>query len=140
MNLLQSYAIGAAVTGQTPGPVVKFNAQPRALTIQANFVYGAGGTTATAYVQTSHDGGANWTDIAALQFTTAGGRKTVNLTSRTPVTTPVVPSDGSMTANTCQDGILGPMYRVKVTTTGTYTGTTTLSVDIASDQATFPNA
>jgi hypothetical protein len=135
MNILPAQTITAAVTGVTPGPVVKFNAPPRSLTCQVNFVYGSGGTNATVYLQTSLDGGTTWSDIAALQFTTSNGRKAVNVTSRTPVTTPAALTDGSLTANTSQDGVLGSQWRAKLTTTGTYGGGTTITADIQSEQA-----
>lgn len=39
-----------------------------------------------------------------------------------------------MTANTAQDGVLGPKFRVKYQSTGTYAGGTTIEIDVASDQ------
>ena len=48
---------------------------PRNLTLQANSVYGSGGTSVDAYVQTTLDGGATWFDIAELRFTTASAIK-----------------------------------------------------------------
>jgi hypothetical protein len=44
-----------------------------ALSLQVRLAYGAGGTTVTAYVQTSLDQGQTWIDIAAIQFGTSGG-------------------------------------------------------------------
>lgn len=132
MQLLPPTAITGPAT--IVGPVVKFNAPPRSLTYQANLVYGSGGTTATGFIQTSLDGGASWIDVAAPSYTTAGGRKVGNLNSQTAVGTPVAPSDGAMTVNTSQDGILGDQFRVKIVVTGTYVAST-LQVDIrAGDQ------
>lgn len=131
MNLL-TLAITTAVAA-TAAPATKLPAAPRNLTVQGSFTYGSGGTTADAYLQTSVDQGATWTDIANFHFTTSTARFVYNLSSQTPVTTEYTPTDGTLTANTCKDGILGPMFRVKYVTTGTYAGGTSLAVDIASD-------
>lgn len=142
MNLAPATPITGAVTGVviTPGPTaaggfVRLNSQPRSLTAQVNFVYGSGGTTVTVYIQISLDGGATWIDVMAFGFTTSSLKKAMNVTARTPITTPPAAlNDGALTSNTAQDGILGPLVRAKLTTTGTYAGGTTVQVDIASDQ------
>jgi hypothetical protein len=131
LNLTITTAITATVT-----PAAQMMVSPRNLTVQANFTYGSGGTTADAYLQTSLDGGVTWCDIAQFHFTTASLRKVFNLNAQTPVTTQATPSDGSLAANTSVDGILGRLFRVKYVTTGTYAGVTTLSIDIATDQVT----
>jgi len=133
MNLLTLPAIAGAIATAITTPV-KFNAPPRSLAVQANFGYGSGGTTVDAWLQTSFDGGVTWTDIANFHFTTAAARFVYNLNSQTPVTTEYTPTDGSLTANTSKDGILGPQFRVKYSSTGTYAGATSLSIDIACDQ------
>lgn len=133
MNLLSLPSITAALPA-TPGPVTKFNAPPKNLVIQANFVGASGGTSVDAYVQTSVDGGQTWTDIANFHFLTTPARKLFNLNGRTPVTTQATPTDGSLAANTAVDGLLGPQYRVKYTSVGVYSATS-LSIDIACDQA-----
>jgi hypothetical protein len=81
---------------------------------------GTGGTTAKVYIQTSLDQGATWVDIACLAFTTTGAVKVVNLSGLTPKTTPVTPTDGALTDDTCVDGVLGDRLRAKIVTTGTY--------------------
>lgn len=133
MNILPPLTITAALAAAAT-PAVALNGSPRNLTIQATFAYGSGGTSADAYVQTSLDGGVTWCDIANFHFTTASLRKIFNLSAATPVTTQATPSDGSLAANTSVDGILGPLYRVKYVTVGTYAGGTTLRVDVAADQ------
>lgn len=102
----------------------------RSATIQCVFVYGSGGTTADVYVQTSLDGGTTWIDIANFHFTTSSATFVYNLNAGTSVTTEYAPTDGSLASNTAKDGILGPLYRCKVTTTGTYAGATNLRVDM----------
>lgn len=135
MKLLPAYPItaAAAIAVVTPQPL-KLNAQPRNLTIQGNFVYGSGGTSADAYVQTSLDGGLTWIDIANFHFTTSAARFVYNLNAQTAVATEYTPTDGSLTANTSKDGILGPLFQVKLVSVGTYAGGTTLAIDIAGDQ------
>lgn len=97
--------------------------------LQANFTYGSGGTTADAWVQTSFDFGSTWIDVANFHFTTSNARFFYNLSALTPVTTEYAPTDGTLGANTAKDGVIGPLWRVKTTTTGTYAGGTTLRVD-----------
>jgi len=133
MNLLTLSPITAAVAATASSPA-KLNAPPRNLCVQANFTYGSGGTTVDAYLQTSIDGGTTWVDICNFHFTTASARFLFNLNSQTPVTTEYTPTDGSLTANTSKDGILGRQFRVKYQSSGTYAGGTTLAIDIDCDQ------
>jgi hypothetical protein len=49
----------------------------------------------------------------------------------TPRTTPIIPTDGALADDTCVDGVLGDRLRVRVVTTGTYGGSTVLSVRAA---------
>jgi hypothetical protein len=76
----------------------------------------------------------SWIDVAECGFTTASARKVYNLSSLTPVTTVYTPTDGTLTANTSKDGLLGNWFRVKYTTVGTYGGNTTLTVDVVSSR------
>lgn len=136
MQLLPATTIAAAVSA-TAGKVLQMAAAkggPRNLTIQTKFLYGAGGTTVDAYVQTSFDGGTTWVDIANFHFTTAAATKIANLSSMTPVTTLATPTDGSLTSNTVVDGLIGDKLRVKYATVGTYTGATSLEVDVVSNE------
>lgn len=134
VTLFPATTVTTAVTGVT-GPVYQFRkGSPRNLSCQANFVYGSAGTTAKAWVQTSLDGGATWTDNGYFTFTTSSLRAGLNLSSLDVAGTAgaqVTLTDG--TASASQDGIIGSLVRVKVTTTGTYAGGTTLQVDCISD-------
>jgi hypothetical protein len=130
---LASVAITAALTGSVVTQSV--DAQGNTITyvdrleamvaaaIQFRLAYGSGGTTIKAYLQTSFDQGQTWVDIACAAFTTASAVKIFNLSALTPKTTAVTPTDGSLTDDTCVDGLLGDRLRVKVTSTGTYTNT-----------------
>lgn len=131
MNLLQRTITSA---GTVVGDTVKMLAAPRNLTAQVKFTYGSGGTSVDVYLQTSLDGGSNWIDIAEVSLTTSSATKVYNLSAATPKITAVTPTDGSLTANTAVDGVLGSQFRVKVVSVGTYAGSTTLSVDFTTDQ------
>jgi hypothetical protein len=129
MNVL-SKVITTALTSVL-SPTIRFaEGAPRSLAVQANLAYGSGGTTVDAWLQTSIDEGATWIDIANFHFTTASARAVANLSAATPVTTIYTPDDGSLASNTVKDGILGSVFRVKLTTVGTYAASTKLSVDV----------
>lgn len=98
----------------------------QSLTVSLRFAYGSGGTTVRAYAQTSIDGGNTWIDIASKLFTTSSDHKVWNFSALTPKTTPATPSDGALSDDTAVDGILGDRVRLKVVSTGTYAGNTTL--------------
>lgn len=102
-----------------------------AVSIQARLAYGSGGTTARAYVQTSLDGGDTAIDVACILFGVASEVAVINLSGLTPKTTQVTPTDGALTDDTCVDGVLGDRLRVKLVSTGTYAGSTLLSVRAA---------
>ncbi|WP_018265551.1 hypothetical protein [Methylosinus sp. LW4] len=95
-----------------------------ALAASIQFAYGSGGSSCRVYLQTSFDSGATAQDVACAAFATAAATKQFNLSALTPVILPVAsPTDGTMPDNTAQDGILGPRYRLKIISTGTYAGT-----------------
>ena len=124
---LVSETITTALTTVIRGEVSGLHGM-RSLSIEANFVYVSGGTTAQAWVQTSLDGGANWIDIANFAFATTSLRKVHNLNHSIAVLS-YTPLDGTLTDNTVKDGIFGDMLRVKLTTVGTYAGGTTLDIN-----------
>lgn len=130
---LLNQAITTAIALGQAGGQLQLNDAARSLCAQANFTYGSGGTTVDAYLQTSLDGGATWIDIAEFHFTTASARYVFNLSGLTPVTTEYTPTNGSLSANTAQDGILGPLFQVQLVTVGTYAGTT-LRIDVAAQE------
>jgi hypothetical protein len=127
---LLSVTITTAVGTTTTTPLqIRRMSLPTTLLLNCKFTYGSGGTTADAYVQTSLDGGVTWLDIAQFHLTTSSQNFVYNLSSATPVTTEYTGTDGSLGANTSKDGVLGPLVRVKWSTTGTYAGGTTLVVN-----------
>jgi len=131
--LLDTTTITTAVTSVTP-PIVMFGdylseKEAQYLAVQGTFVYGSGGTNCTAYIQTSVDG-LTWADIISFQWTTTSGVKVsaVHATAAVFWAAASAPTDGSLTANTILNGLIGDRIRVKYTTTGTYAGGTTLRV------------
>lgn len=128
---LYSATLAAAITavGQTPFII----GSARILMLEAQFVYVGGGTSADVYVQTSIDGGTTWFDVANFHFltTTASKISAVVAEPSTPFTAGTVPGTGALAANTVLNGIIGDRIRALVTTVGTYTGATTLRVDVA---------
>jgi hypothetical protein len=66
-------------------------------------------------------------DIANFAFTTAAARRAYNLTA-VAVTSIATPVDGTLADNTAVNGFLGTLFRVKYTTTGTYSGATSLRI------------
>jgi hypothetical protein len=127
---LVDVTVTTAVTAVTtdPVPLGREFTVGRYIAIQGNFTYGSGGTNATAYVQTSIDGGITWCDVASFQWTTASARKVSAVTTYVALAAATTCTDGSLTANTILNGLLGNMYRVKYTTTGTYAGGTRLKI------------
>lgn len=131
MAALLSAVITAAVTAQV-GPVLQIRSPvgiPTNVGIQVNFAYGSGGTSGTVWVQTSLDGGKTWCDVAAIALGLVSARQLANVSSLTPKTTAAAATDGTLAAGTVNDGIVGTQWRTKLTTVGTYAGTT-LEVDL----------
>lgn len=122
-------AIGLNAAGSpASGPISRLGGA-KYIAIQASFLYGAGGTTAKAFVQTSLDGGLSWFDIACAAFTTAAAVKVFAITADiAPATQGFTPGAGALADNTIIQGVLGDRFRVSYVTTGTYTGTTSLAV------------
>jgi hypothetical protein len=110
------------------------------LTISARFQMGSGGATVIARIQTSLNQGSTWIDIARFDFDTVGLEKIYNLTNHSTVTLPAsIDSNNDVTiispytvvsldAEGAINGILGDRLRAVVTSTGTYTGSTVLSI------------
>lgn len=126
---LLSASISAAVaatatTPETGLPGAKY------VGLEARFDYAASGTSVYGYVQTSFDSGANWTDIAALVFSAASGRKAASLDG-TAVTTVYTPTSGTLADNTVKNGLLGDRFRVVYKSTGDHGGKDFVIVGVA---------
>jgi hypothetical protein len=100
-----------------------------ALTAQARFSWGSGGTACKLYLQTSIDDGNTAVDFACIAFGNAAGESPVlNFSKLTPKTTQLIPTDGAMADDTAVDGLISSLVRCKIVTTGTYAGSTVLTV------------
>lgn len=115
----QTAATTTAITGL---------ARCQSIAIQCNFTYGSGGTSVDAYIQTSFDSGSTWVDIAEFSVTTSNYRKLYNLSALTPITSVYAATDGSLSANSSKDGLIGDQLRVKWTSVGTYAGSTSMVI------------
>jgi hypothetical protein len=119
---LFSAPIATPVTGQVYGSPVSVN-RHRNLIVTATFAYGSGGTTAKVWLQTSVDNGVTWFDVANFAFALATAVRINKLTGDAEVAANYTPTDAALADNTIKDGLLGTMYRGKVTSTGTYVNT-----------------
>lgn len=118
--------LAAAVTADVTAGVFPVD-RAESLTLHAICTVAGGGTTAKAWVQTSFDGGTTWMDIANFAFTTSTATRLYHLTAAA-VTSIATPVDGTLADNTVVNGFLGDRLRVKLTTTGTYTGASSLVI------------
>lgn len=128
ITLLSEKVITVALTGFVTDAFKWGSAFPKVITAQANFVYGSGGTTCKAWIQTSLDDGASWIDVVNFAFTTASAKKVAQVNNFVAQASVVTPTDGTLADNTIVNGLLGRMVRVKLTTTGTYAGSTKLTI------------
>jgi hypothetical protein len=121
---LGDFSIGAAAT--QVGDVVDDLSGALAVTLSARLAYGSGGTSCYAAVETSLDQGVTWVQIARFDFTTSGLQKVMTVSGLTPRI--AAATAGSLAADTALDGVLGDRLRATVVSTGTYAGSTVVSV------------
>ncbi len=124
VKLLGDFQVGAAATQQ--GDVITDLEGMTACALSVKFGYGAGGSTSIVVVETSLNQAGSWIEIARFDFATAGAEKVINLSALTPKTSPYTAV--ALSAEGSVDGILGDRLRARVTSTGTYSGSTTASV------------
>lgn len=98
-----------------------------AVTLEAVFIYGSGGTSVVAKVQTSLDG-TNWRDIARFDFAAASATKSCNISGLTPIGVQSLPA---LSAEGVRDGFLGGSLRAVVTSVGIYGADTMLAIRAA---------
>jgi hypothetical protein len=121
---LGDFSIGAAATQVGDG--VDDLSGALAVTLSARLAYGSGGTSCYAVVETSLDQGVTWVQIARFDFTTSGLQKVMTVSGLTPRI--AAATAGSLAADTALDGTLGDRLRATVVSTGTYAGSTVVSV------------
>lgn len=91
-----------------------------AVTLEANFQYGSGGSTCSLIAATSFDG-VLWRYIARFDFTTASAVKIANLSG---LLSKAVASYSDLATEGVLDGVLGNQLAALVVSTGTYANTT----------------
>jgi hypothetical protein len=97
-----------------------------AVTLEASFAYGGtGGTTASAIVASSYDGMTTWRHIARFDFTTSSAVKLANISG---LTAKGVVAYADLSSEGVLDGFLGGALAAYVVSTGTYGGSTLLTV------------
>ena len=121
---LGDFSISTAAT--QVGEVVDDLSGALAITLSARLAYGSGGTSCYAIVETSLDQGVTWVQIARFDFTTSGLQKLLTVSGLTPRV--AAANAGSLSADTALDGTIGDRLRATVVSTGTYAGSTVLSV------------
>lgn len=129
-DLLPVTVVTAA--GTYTSPVYRVQDGLSYLSLQGSLVYGSGGTTIKAYIQTSVDGGATWRDVANLAFAQATLKKFSAVSAFVALAAAQAVSDAALADDTIMNGLLGDQWRVKYVVVGTYAGNTTLQVSAVS--------
>jgi hypothetical protein len=95
--------------------------------VQVRFAYGSGGSTCRVFIQTSLDQGVTWGDLWCFTATTASKTQWETITPSGG--TPASPTDGSLADDTViTKPKLGDRLRAKIISTGTYSGSTLVSI------------
>jgi hypothetical protein len=92
-----------------------------ACNIEANFQGATAGTSLSAIVATSFDGGTLWRHVARFDWTTTPSVKTVNLSGLTPKG---IISYADLAVEGVTDGLLGDQLAVYLVSVGAYTNST----------------
>lgn len=90
------------------------------VTLTANFKYGSGGTTCTAIVATTLDGGTVWYQVARWDFALTSLNKYCTLTAAPAGIT----SYADLASEGVNNNLLGNQLAVLLSSTGTYANTT----------------
>jgi hypothetical protein len=94
--------------------------------VQIRFQYGAGGSGLKVYIQDSGDQGTTWRDLWCFTATTASKTRARRLK---PDGNEMTPTDGALGDDQVASGlVLGDMLRAKIISTGTYSGSTLVSI------------
>jgi len=91
------------------------------VSLEANFQYGSGGTTCSAIVATTFDGGTTWRHVARFDFTTSASVKVANIQASAAK---AIGAYADLSTEGVSDGVLGNQLAVLVVSTGTYANTT----------------
>lgn len=127
LKTLAALQISAALPQSLLTPIDDLDGMS-AVTLDVKFSYGSGGSTVSVIVVTSFDGGSSLRHLARFDFTTSSAVKTANLSG---LLSKAVGAYADLAAEGVNDGMLGNMLAVLITTTGTYAGSTTIAVRAA---------
>ena len=127
INLIPETTLAGAVTGLEFAPFAFDPKSASTLTVIAEIVRDTGGTTCRVDVSTSFDDGDSWTEIMQFHFTTASDRKLCSIRRATAVAAAVDP-DAALADDAILDGLLGGRIKAVLNTTGTYAGTSHITV------------
>jgi hypothetical protein len=117
---LAALGITAPLAGVAQTPITGLDGMT-AVTLEFALSYGSGGTTCSAVVSTTFDGGTTWRDIARGDFTTASAVAHCNLEG---LLSKGITAYAALASQGVYDGVLGDQLRCVVTSTGTYVNTT----------------
>lgn len=92
-----------------------------AVTLFAELLGATGGTSISALVQTSFDGGSVWLDVARFDFTTSAAKKWCVLQGDAAK---AIASYAALSSEGVNDGLLSDRLRAVISSVGIYTNTT----------------
>jgi len=117
---LASLGISAARALSILTPIVDLDGMS-SVSLEVNFQYGSGGTTCSAIVATTFDGGTTWRHVARFDFTTSASVKVANIQASAAN---AIGAYADLSTEGVSDGVLGNQLAVLVVSTGTYANTT----------------
>jgi len=91
-----------------------------AATIYAELLGATGGTSVSALVQSTMDGGVTWLDVARFDFTAAAKKWCV----LQGIAAKAVATYAALAAEGVNDGLLGNQFRAIISSVGTFSNTT----------------
>lgn len=127
VRVYDNQALTTALSAAQTDPI-KIPADVCVITFMAKLTVGGGGTDADLWVQSSADGGTSWHDIIQFHFTNSTLVK-VGSVNGLIASTHATATTATLADNTIVNGYIGTQLRVHYLTTGTFTGTTTLTLD-----------
>ncbi len=117
---LVSTGVTTALSAQSYTPTLNLDGAT-AVSLEANFQYGSGGTSLALWAQTSCDGGTTWRDVARFDFTTSTLVQYANLSG---LTAKAVTTYATLASAGVNDGLICNQLRAVITSVGIYANTT----------------
>jgi hypothetical protein len=127
---LQTVDLTAQGAGTFTSDVVSIPRGVNVIACQAAFTRAGGGTTTDVFIQTSLDNGSTWIDIMQFALTTTTVTKVSAVRPFIATSANITPTDGSLSDNTILDGLIGDRLRAKTVVAGTYTGASSLTLNV----------